>query len=72
MAVSSKHNSNEQTRSSISAKSLIGISTKSIKVCRDENELVRSMGDLSMVSLLRVDGTMYVNPYNGDIFILSN
>lgn len=72
MAVSSKHNSNEQTRNFISAESLIGTNTKSIKVCRDENELVRAMGDLSMLSLLQVDGTMYVNPYNGDIFILSN
>lgn len=72
MAVSSKHNSNEQTRNSISAKSLIGIHTKKIKVCRDDNELKRETSDLSEGSLLMVDGTMYINPYNGDIFILSN
>jgi hypothetical protein len=72
MAISSKNNSHIFSFNSVPAESLIGIRSHKIKVCRNDNELKRETSDLSEGSLLMVDGTMYVNPYNGDIFILSN
>lgn len=72
MAVSSKKNTYIFSFNSVPAESLIGIRTYKIKVCRNDNELKRETSDLSEGSLLMVDVTMYINPYNGDIFILSN